>query len=529
MGDANKNAKILSTKSAIIYGIGIMGVQLLIGYVNGFQTEFYNKMYSSFDSNIFYAAAIIILAGKLISCFADPIIGTIIDRSHLKGGKMRPWVLYSAFPIAVFTTMMFIYIPFSNLGQTIGKIVMYIYITITTVFWNVAMTFADIPSQGMLSLLTPNENERNGAAGISNTLRSVGLGIPSLFVTLVMLVMSAIKERDDTDPEYIRKYFLITALVICVLGTALYLLIYFCNREKVQSVANKTVTMKEMFKELKHNKLIFIVFISYILGSTRTIGLAVALQTGGAIVGKVYIPVLSEVFAGGGLLDPTSNAGWILGVTSAVTCMLSVVAAPFINKKWGEKKTFLVFAIYGFIVCMIFFIFYVCLPEGHTLRTGLPALIMIWVMNVFAGLLFGPHGYLPMVMTADIIDYTEWKTGERKEGVDFAILSMSFKLSHAFGVASGIFFVAISGYTHAAFVAGEITVKMQNILFFSYMALQGIGCLLSMIPVFWYKIDFKVKKQMQTALAVRRKLRAEGADEETIAQAEAEALAALEQ
>jgi len=527
MGDTAKKAKILSTKSALIYGIGILGVQLMIGFVNGYQTEFYNKMYSGFDTNIFYAAAIIILIGKLISCFADPIIGTIIDRSNLKGGKMRPFILFSAFPIAILTTLMFIYIPFQNLGSS-GKIVMYAYITVTTVLWNVAMTFADIPSQGMLSLLTPNENERNSAAGISNTLRSVGLGIPSLFVTVVMLIMSAIKERDDADPEYIKKYFLITAIVICLIGMGLYLLIYFFNREKVQALPNKTVSMKEMFKELKHNKLIFIVFISYILGSTRTIGLAVALQTGGAIIGKVYIPVLSEVFAGGGMLDPTSNAGWILGVTSAVTCMLSVVAAPFINKKWGEKKTFISFALYGFIVCMVFFIVYVCLPVGHTLRSGLPALIMIWIMNIFAGLLFGPHGYIPMVMTADIVDYTEWKTGERKEGVDFAILSMAFKLSHAIGVASGIFFVAISGYTHSAFVAGEITPKMQNILFFAYMALQGIGCLLSMIPMFWYKIDAKVKKQMHTALDIRRKMRAEGADEETIALAEAEALKALE-
>ena len=524
MGETEKRAKILSTKSAIIYGIGIMGVQLLIGYVNGFQTEFYNKMYSSFDSNIFYAAAIIILVGKLISCVADPIIGTLIDRSNFKGGKMRPWILFSAFPIAIFTTVMFIYIPFSNLGDVTGKIVMYAYITVTTVLWNIAMTFADIPSQGMLSLLTPDEHERNGAAGISNTLRSVGLGIPSLFVTIVMLIMSAIKERDDTDPEYIRKYFLITALVLFVIGTGLYLLIYFFNRETVANVPQKTVSMKEMFKELKNNKLIFIVFISYILGASRTIGLAVALQAGGALVGKVYVPVLSQIFAGGGMLDPTSNAGWILGVTSAVTCMLSVIACPFINKKWGEKKTFIVFSLYGFIICMIFFIFYVCLPADSALRGGLPALIMIWVMNIFAGLLFGNHGYIPMVMTADIIDYTEWKTGERKEGVNFAILSMSYKLTHAFGVAMGIFFVALSGYTATA----EVTVKMQNILFFTYMALQGIGCLLSMIPVLWYKIDFKVKKQMQTALAVRRKMREEGADPETIAAAEAEALAALE-
>ena len=101
-------------------GLGV--VHGRIGYVNSFQTEFYNKMYSSFDSNIFYASAIIIFAAKLISCVFDPLIGAMIDKSSLKGGKMRPWVLRSALPLAVLTTLIFIYIPFADfLIQSVPK------------------------------------------------------------------------------------------------------------------------------------------------------------------------------------------------------------------------------------------------------------------------------------------------------------------------------------------------------------------------------------------------------------------------
>ncbi|MDE6413723.1 MAG: MFS transporter, partial [Eubacterium sp.] len=121
----NKN-KTLSVSSALIYAMGIFGVQIFIGYMNSFQTEFYNKMYSSFDSSIFYASAIIIFVAKLISCLFDPLIGAMIDKSELKGGKMRPWVLRSAFPLAVLTTLIFVYIPFDQFG---GKILLYAYIT----------------------------------------------------------------------------------------------------------------------------------------------------------------------------------------------------------------------------------------------------------------------------------------------------------------------------------------------------------------------------------------------------------------
>ena len=70
MAEKEKQSKILSTKHAIIYALGIFGVQIFIGFMNSFQTEFYNKMYSGFDGNIFYASAIIILLAKIISCIS---------------------------------------------------------------------------------------------------------------------------------------------------------------------------------------------------------------------------------------------------------------------------------------------------------------------------------------------------------------------------------------------------------------------------------------------------------------------------
>lgn len=52
-----------------------------------------------------------------------------------------------------------------------------------------------------------------------------------------------------------------------------------------------------------------------------------------------------------------------------------------------------------------------------------------------------------MVMTADIVDYQEWKTGKRTEGTQFAILSMSNKLSNALSVSLGLLFIGAIGYS----------------------------------------------------------------------------------
>ena len=499
-----KKESIFTTGKALLYGFGVCGLQFFGGFVNSFQTQFYSDMYSTVDGNIFFVVAIIILVAKLISCFADPIIGSMIDRSHFKKGKMRPWIGISAAPIACFTMLMFIYIPFGNLSETASKLVMYGYITVTTVIWNIAYSLADIPSQGMLSLLSQNTDERNKTAGIANVLKSIAGSVSGVVVTIVMLILSAITNKDGSDFGYVKSYYMITALFLFFFAGGLHLLNYFFTEERVHGYSNKTITVKEMFVELKQNKMMRMIFLSQLFGFSRGCVGAVVVQAGGVLIGAVTVPLLSKLLAGGAPLDPTSNATWLTGITSGISSMVSIVCVPMISKKLGEKKTFILFAIYGFVVALIAMIIYIALPADSALRGGVGALIFIWIVEFFVGFMYGTHGFCPVVMTADIVDYQEWKTGERKEGVDYAILSMGIKIAGAFSVGFGILMVAISGYNATAIISQ----RMQNIMFLAYVFLPGLGCLLSMLPILKYKIDETTKKEMRAALAERRAARA---------------------
>jgi len=489
-----------TTGKAFLYGISVCGLQFFAGYVNSFQTQFYSDMYSALDAHIFYAVAVIILVAKLLSCIADPIIGSMIDRSNFKKGKMRPWIAISTPAIAFLTMALFIYIPFGNLPGVWSKLVMYAYITVTTVAWNISFSLADIPSQGLLSLLSQDANERNKTAGIANVLKSIAGSVTGVIVTFVMLILTKMTGKDSTDFGFVKTYYLVTAVFIFVIAGGLFILNYFFTQERVRSYTSKTVSFKEMFVELKRNKMMRLVFISILIGFSRGCVGAVVVQAGGVLIGAVKIPLLSDLLAGGEALDPTSNATWLTGLTSAITSMISLVIVPFVNKKFGEKKTFILFALYGFIIALAAMIFYLCVPEGSPMRGGLGALILVWVVEFFVGFMYGTHGYSPVVMTADIIDYQEWKTGERREGVDYAILSMANKIAGAFAVGFGILMVAISGYNSNA----VITTKMQNVMFLAYVMMPGLGCLLAMIPILGYKIDEKTKITMRAELAERR-------------------------
>lgn len=482
-----------------IYALGLMGINLGIGLINSYQAEFFNKI---LHADLMVVAGII-LAAKFISIVADFVIGNLIDRANFKAGKMRPWILFSAFPLAVLTMISFIFIDFhTNAGR-------YIYVVFVVVLWNISMTMADIPAQGMLSLISKNSDEVNNAAGLGNTLKSIALACPGVFISLVCAITQSGGEVGETE-------YLITAGIMSGLGLVFQLLMYFKCKEVVKSTTSAGMSFKEMFIELKNNKMILLLLATYLLGFGRNIALGIAVQASCILVRDGIdfsnIPLL-------GLLFPEPLRGdacsWAIGLTSAVSSMVTIVLNPIINKKLGEKKYFIIAGFYGFITALIATIIYVCTPDGGFGRS----IYAIWIYQFIFGFSFGPNGYLPMVMTADIVDYQEWKTGKRTEGTQFAILSMSNKLSNALSVSLGILFIGAIGYsadtyfevangTSAAYatMGDYITTSMQNKAWIIYFMLPGICMLASSIIMFFYKIDEKTKKVMRAELAERRAL-----------------------
>lgn len=472
-----------------MYALGVMGINLAIGLVNSYQAEFFNNI---LGANLMIFAAIL-LASKFISIIADFVIGNLIDRANFKAGKMRPWILISAFPLAVITMITFVFIPFKSEAG------MYVYITFMTILWNVSMTLADIPSQGMLALLSGDGNEKNDAAGLANTLKSIALACPGVIVTIVgMLTGSEVTGKTE---------YLITAGIMCGLGLIFQLLMYFKTKEVVVSRTSSAMSFKEMFRELKNNKMLIIMFLTYILGFGRNIGLGIAVQATYILVRDgVDLSFLSFLGFEGKLYGPAIS--WAIGITSAVSSMVTIVFNAAINKKLGEKKYFIGAGLYGFAISVISVIMYCC--GGTALRSFWAILIY----QFFLGFAYGPNGFLPMVMTSDIVDYQEWKTGKRTEGTQFAILSMANKLSNALSVAVGIFLIGAIGFsaskasgiieTAPETISTYITDDMQNKAWIIYFLLPGLCMLASSIPMFFYKIDEKTKKQMREELAERR-------------------------
>lgn len=481
MEDITKQ-KHLSFKEIAAYSLGLFGFQAIVGLLNSYQAEF--------DGSILGAdiavVGILILVAKIISAVADPVVGNLVDRSKSKLGKFKSMITYSIVPLLIFTAIIFVKVPFKGIG-------LYVWIFITYLVWSIAMTMGDVPSQGIAAALTPNPTERTNVVSISNTFKQVGFSACVVIVPIVCLIIpngsKVFVKKGETDVPMISSEYFWVAVLTAVLGCALFALIPLINKERVVTQSNEKVTTKDMLLALKNNKPLMLVIVSYFLGFGRQMAMGIQVQAANVLLGS-------------------QNLVAVLGIVTAVGSMISMALCPFLIKKLDEKKAYILLSVYGFAASIFSFAighFWFQNPKNMVLT------ILFYASLFLIGLQFGAVTLMPMIMTADAVDYYEYETGKRMEGAAYSILTLTIKVCLALGTALGLVFVQISGYATTLAditngVAGaEFSTKTKDIIFFAYTALPGILALLSIFPMFKYDIVGEKKEMITKALAEKRK------------------------
>lgn len=459
-----QNKKYLTVKELIFYSLGLFGLQAIIFYINSYQVEFYSGS-GMIEASKMVIVTFIILAAKLVSAVFDPLIGNLIDsKKGGKHGKLKPFIVISTIPLSILTVLIFCKVNLTGFA-------LYAYIFVSTTLWSVAMTLGDVPSQGMSAVITPNPTERNNLIGFSGTLKSIGQAAPYVVVPAVCLCVpgGAGIEGTISTTEY-----LWCAIVISVLGSLMFLGIFFFNKERVPYEAER-VSLKDMFGIIKNNKYLLLVVASYFLGFARQGAMAIQAQTANAILGG-------------------ANKIIILGISTAIGTVISMAVTPILIKKFDEKKVFIAMSIYGGVSSVLAYL--VAVWTNFNLIALIATLFLM-------GLQFGAVNIMPMIMVADSVDYYEWKTGKRTEGVAYAVLSLCIKVTLALGAAVCLAWV-FADFTGYQANMTEFSDSVKKGVFFSYTVIPGITSALAAIPIFFYDLVGDKKKQISADLAARR-------------------------
>ncbi len=475
MDSVSTTKKYLSFKEIAAYSLGLFGFQAVVGLLNSYQAEFDGSI---LGANVI-TVAILILIAKILSAVADPIVGNLVDRSKSKLGKFKSMIAYSIIPLVVFTALIFVKVPFKGFG-------LYAWVFVTYLIWSIAMTMGDVPSQGIAAALTPNPTERTNVVSISNTFKQVGFSACVVIVPIVCLIIPNgsrvfVKKGEVDDPMIASEYFWV-AVLTAILGCALFALIPLINKERVVVENNEKTTAKDMLAAIKNNKPLMLVIISYFLGFGRQMAMGIQVQAANVLLGS-------------------QNLVAVLGIVTAVGSMISMALCPLLIKKLDERKAYILLSVYGFAASIFSFIvghFWFNDPDNMVLT------VLFYASLFLIGLQFGAVTLMPMIMTADAVDYYEYETGKRMEGAAYSILTLTIKVCLALGTAVGLIFVQLSGYYDTMASNGSFAPQTKDIIFFAYTALPGILALLSVIPMFKYDIVGEKKTMITEALAKRR-------------------------
>jgi GPH family glycoside/pentoside/hexuronide:cation symporter len=403
------------------------------------------------------ALTVILTVAKIWDAVNDLAMGVVIDHTRTRWGKLRPYILFTAAPVAVLTILMFA-VP--NISET-GKLV---YFGVIYLLWDVVYTLCDVPYWGLSGAMSSDTEERTGVISLTRTLQTVATGV-------IVLMGPHIARWLSFSDKTTASGWTNAAAAISICGMAMFTLAFFNTRERIALPKEKT-TLKQNISTIFKNKPLFLVLTGSTLGFGRNI-----VSVGGAVVAFI-------IFGDEGKFT-------LLGAALIASLIISNMLTSLVLKIM-PKKTLM---IGSSILASIFYV--VMYLVGY--RNIVTVLIMLFIVGLFSGFFI----VVQTAMIADSVDYGEYKSGERNEGICFAGLTFVSKLmgaiaTMAFGVA-----VAYVGYSKGA----EITGYIQNGVYFAITIIPAISCLIGAIPFFFYDLTEKTMDEIMPKVLEKRKQR----------------------
>lgn len=445
----------LSKKSIISYGFGDMASQLVWQFVGTYLTVFYMDIVGLAPA----AVSTIMLVAKLWDGINDPMMGGIAERSRSKWGRFRPWILFGAPFLALFSVLTFT-APFGN--GTAGVV----WATFTYIGAGMLYTLVNIPYGAMAGVMTTNDSDRNAL----NSIRGIGMQIGMLIINFgspILLLALAGSETIDQNS------YLFAAIIFGILSLPMFYIVFKNSKEVVMPrETNEKVSILRNLKIIFSNKYLMIIVLSMFF------------QMGGNM-GRIAVMAFYTThclgnFALMSLLMTLPSLGSILGN----------IMAPFLIKAMGKhgKRNVLIASLAGkgFSLLWIFF----------TPFDNIPMIIAAHVAFAITG--FGFPSTLSMV--TDAIDYQDLRTNVRSDGVAYAFYGLATKVGNAVGSSVGVVLMAAFGYVSGA----EITASAQSGINMAANLVPGILFIVSAaIPFIFWKMTDAEADDIRKQIAVR--------------------------
>lgn len=314
------------------------------------------------------------VVGRIWDAINDPMMGAIIEGTHMKFGKFRPWIMIGAVLTGVIIITMFNVQSLSGWGFVAFMVIMYL-------LWETAFTMNDIGYWSMLASLSSTQKQRDQATMLTVVFAGIGAFIAQGVIPMIY-------------PGHVREAFrwLSVGIVAIFVAMQVIMAVFIKERPRSQMEVDEKISIKQMWDTIKHNDQVLWMTLSmlfYNIGSSMLVGLAYNLYyleigyDGNAIV---FVAIFGIFNIGSQLLY------------------------PFVVKKLGRRKL------------QIISIIMACVGYAGVALLGWVSWFPfnLFTLSAFGVLVFVGQALFYMasiINMTNCVEYNEYKRGERNEAV----------------------------------------------------------------------------------------------------------------
>lgn len=380
----------LSFRETACYGLGDLACSMVFNFMASYLLYFYTDV-----AGVGVAAAgAAMSAARLIDAFANPVVGVLSDKTHTRWGKLRPYLLFSAIPLATSVLLMFLCSWVPGPGKTL-------YAFATYTLFCLLYTICNVPYTAMMPNLSEDPAQRarlNLSKFIcvsAGTFLSMGLALP-----LINFFGRGSEQRGFVGISLFFSVIIIVLVLVCFANT----------RERIQPPP-VAFSLQALLATVKKSRPWVIC-----CGAQLFFYLATVTRNSTALYYAKYC------------LGDAGFASLLLAVgsfTTFATCFLVPVATARM-----KKRTFTLMG-YGLFIAGSLLVYF----AGGNLTA-------VFLCNILANLGASMSNGVSFLILGEAIDHSEYTTGTRQQGL---LTSMSMFMVKIGVVLSSVVSAAILG------------------------------------------------------------------------------------
>ena len=326
---------------------------------------------------------------RVWDAISDPLVGYLSDKTRHALGRRRIWLLASIVPIGL--TFIMVFSPPEGMSGSW----LVVWMAVGVIGFYSAMTIFIVPHMSLGAELTLNYHERSRLYGLRHATYTIGS-----IIALVSMQLLINAEAQGEEVVRLTAFQLSMLAALITAGLIIYAVAKLRERPDFQGRLKQRPygAFKDVWQN-PHARLVLIVSFIENIGS--------------AVIGILTL-YIAQYVVGTPALAPAIILTYMIPSSMSVPMWLPL------SRRFGKIRLWM----FSMMLTGLSFGGMFSLPF---LEAGAMRIFAFFFFAFFAGLAAGCGGTIAPSIQSDIIDYDEYKTGERKEGSYFAAFNFVFK------------------------------------------------------------------------------------------------------